>query len=151
MSEKQFVVFKLNNEEYGINIMNVKEIGPYKESVKIPNTPSFIEGIVNYRGSVIPIVNLRKRFNIGELEVGTNTRIIIINLNERQIGFIVDEASQTIRLSDGDIEPAPEIISSIDSRYIIGVGKKDERLIILIDLEKVLSEKEKEEINNINV
>lgn len=151
MAEKQFVVFKLGKEEYGIDIMNVKEIGPYQETVKIPNTPRFVEGIVNYRGKVIPIISLKKRFNLEDTEIDNNTRVVIINLKERQIGFIVDEASQTIRLDDKDIEPAPEIISSIERRYITGVGKKDNRLIIMIDLEKVLSEEEKVEIESMSV
>lgn len=151
MAERQFVVFKLGKEEYGIDIMNVKEIGPYKESTKIPNSPSFIEGIINYRGEVIPIVNLKKRFKLKEKEIDGNTRIIVINLGEKQIGFIVDEASQTARLSDEDIDPTPDIVAGIDRRYITGVGKLDERLIILIDLEKVLTESERKEIENMDI
>ncbi|WDV47291.1 chemotaxis protein CheW [Clostridiaceae bacterium M8S5] len=151
MSEKQFVVFKLGKEEYGIDIMNVKEIGPYQESIKIPNAPSFVEGIINYRGNVIPIICLKKRFGLDMTEVDKNTRIIVINLHEKQIGFLVDEASQTIRLSDDSIDAAPDIVSGIDRKYITGVGKLDNRLIILIDLERVLSEAEKVEIYNMKV
>lgn len=147
MAEQQYVVFKLGKEEYGIDIMNVKEIGPYQESVKVPNTPDFIEGIINFRGKVIPIVNLEKRFNLEDNGVTNDTRIIIINLKDKQVGFVVDEASQTVRLDDKDIDPAPDIISSVDRRYITGVGKLDEkRLLILIDLEKVLSDEEKNEL-----
>ncbi|SHI11791.1 chemotaxis protein CheW [Sporanaerobacter acetigenes] len=147
MAEQQYVVFKLGKEEYGIDIMNVKEIGPYQESVKVPNTPDFIEGIINFRGKVIPIVNLEKRFNLEDNGVTNDTRIIIINLKDKQVGFVVDEASQTVRLDDEDIDPAPDIISSVDRRYITGVGKLDEkRLLILIDLEKVLSDEEKNEL-----
>ncbi|RKD33148.1 chemotaxis protein CheW [Thermohalobacter berrensis] len=151
MSEKQYVVFKLDEEEYGIDIMNVKEIGPYQKSVKVPNSPSFVEGIINYRGEVIPVINLKKRFNLEDTGIDNNTRIIVITLKEKQVGFIVDEASQTVRIDDKDIDPAPEIVAGIDRRYITGVGKLDERLIILIDLEKVLSDKEKEEIANMNL
>lgn len=147
MAEQQYVVFKLGKEEYGIDIMNVKEIGPYQESVKVPNTPDFIEGIINFRGKVIPIVNLEKRFNLKDNGITNDTRIIIINLKDKQVGFVVDEASQTVRLDDEDIDPAPDIISSVDRRYITGVGKLDEkRLLILIDLEKVLSDEEKNEL-----
>lgn len=147
MAEQQYVVFKLGKEEYGIDIMNVKEIGPYQESVKVPNTPDFIEGIINFRGKVIPIVNLEKRFNLEDNGVTNDTRIIIINLKDKQVGFVVDEASQTVRLDDEDINPAPDIISSVDRRYITGVGKLDEkRLLILINLEKVLSDEEKNEL-----
>lgn len=146
MGEKQFVVFKLGKEEYGIDIMNVKEIGPFQESVKVPNSPTFVEGIINYRGNVIPIVCLKKRFNLPVNEVDKNTRIIVINLKDKQIGFLVDEASQTIRLEDKAIDSPPDIVGGIDKRYITGVGKIEDRLIILIDLEKVLNEGEKQQI-----
>ncbi|EOD01668.1 chemotaxis protein CheW [Caldisalinibacter kiritimatiensis] len=151
MAENQYVVFKLGKEEYGIDIMNVKEIGPYQESTKVPNTPSFIEGIINYRGNVIPIINLKKRFNLDDKGVTNNTRIIVISLNDKQIGFIVDEASETLRIAEDDIDPAPDMITGIDRKYITGVGKVDDRLIILIDLEKVLSEEEKKEIHNMEI
>ena len=152
MAEKQYVVFNLGKEEYGIDIMNVREIGPYQESVKVPNTPDFIEGIINFRDKVIPIINLKKRFKLEDTGITNDTRIIIINLNEKQIGFVVDEASQTIRLDDNDIDPTPDIISSVDKRYITGVGKIGEnRSLILIDLERVLSEEEKDEIENMEL
>mgnify|MGYP000896140226 CR=1 FL=1 len=152
MSEKQYVVFKLGKEEYGIDIMNVKEIGPYEESVKVPNTPRFIEGIINYRNRVIPIINLKRRFKLEDKGLTNDTRIIIINLNDKQIGFVVDEASQTVTLDDKNIDPAPDIISSIDKRYITGVGKLDnKRLLILIDLEKVLNDKEIDEIEKMDI
>lgn len=151
MAEKQYVVFKIGNEEYGIDIMNVKEIGPYQKSVKVPNAPVFVEGIINYRGNVIPIINLHKRFNIKQKDIDSNTRIIVINLNNKQIGFIVDEASQTIRLDDKDIDPAPDIVAGVDSKYITGVGKLEERLIILVDLEKILTDEEKKKIESMEV
>lgn len=152
MSERQYVVFKLGDEEYGIDIMSVKEIGPYRESVKIPNTPEFIEGVINYRGEVIPIINLVKRFNLEDKGITSDTRVIVINLKGKQIGFVVDEASQTVRLKDKDIDPAPDVVVSIDREYITGVGKLDEeRLLILIDLEEVLNDKEKEAIQNMEV
>lgn len=152
MSEKQYVVFKLGKEDYGIDIMNVKEIGPYQKSVKLPNTPDFIEGIINFRDRVIPIINLKERFKLEDDGITNDTRIIIINLKEKQVGFVVDEASQTVRLDDENIDPAPDVISNIHRRYITGVGKLDEnRLLILIDLEKVLSEEEKEQIGKIEL
>lgn len=151
MSENQYVVFKLGKEEYGIDIMNVREIVQHQESVKVPNAPRFIEGIINFRGKVIPIVCLKKRFGMEDKAVDTNTRIIVINLNDRQVGFLVDEASQTIRLDDSNIDPTPDIVAGVERRYITGVGKLDNRLIILIDLEKVLTEEEKEKIDMLEV
>ena len=147
MSENQYVVFNLDKEEFGIDIMNVKEIIPYQESIHVPNTPQFIEGIINYRGNVIPIINLKRRFKLDIGETTKDTRIIVISLNEKDIGFIVDEASQTLRLDENEIDPAPDIISGVDRKYIIGVGKIDDnRLLILIDLEKILTDDEKDEI-----
>lgn len=152
MAEKQYVVFKLGKGEFGIDIMNVKEIGPYEESISLPNTPEFIEGIINYRGNVIPVINLKKRLSIGELEITKDTRIIVINLENKEIGFIVDEASQTMRLDDDQIDPTPSYVKGIDKRYITGVGKIDEkRLLILIDLEKILTDEEIEEFKSFEV
>ena len=150
MSDGQYVVFKLGQEEYGIDIMNVSEISMYQEIIKVPNVPSFIEGIINYRGSVIPIICLAKRFSIEPKEVNNNTRIIIINLEDRQVGFIVDEASSTIRINSEDIDPTPNITSNIDMKYIKGVGKPNNRLIILVDLEKVLTNEEINEVQSVN-
>lgn len=150
MSENQYVVFKLGKEEFGIDIMNVQEIIPYEESIHVPDTPDFIEGIINYRGNVIPIINLKKRFKLETKENTEDTRIIVINLDEKEVGFIVDEASQTLRLDQDEIDSAPEIITGIDKRYIIGVGKIDEsRLLILLDLEKILTQDEIEEIESL--
>lgn len=149
MSEEQYVVFKLGEEEYAINIMNVTEISPYEPIVKIPNVPDFVEGIINYRGHVIPIICLRKRFGIEGDQIDNNTRIIVINLEDRQIGFIVDEASQTIKIDEDQVDPASSISASVDMKYIDGVGKVDNRLIILINLEKILTEEEREEIHEI--
>lgn len=151
MSEKQYVIFKLGKEEYGIDIMNVREIVQYQESVKIPNSPAFIEGIINYRGKVIPIICLKKKFGMASSVNDANTRIIVINLNDKQIGFLVDEASQTVRIDDSNIDPTPEVISGIERKYITGVGKIDNRLVILIDLEKVLTDDDKEKIESLEV
>lgn len=151
MSEKQYVIFKLSKEEYGIDIMNVREIVQYQESVKVPNSPAFIEGIINYRGKVIPIICLKKKFGMGNSINDANTRIIVINLNDKQIGFLVDEASQTVRIDDSNIDPTPEVISGIERKYITGVGKIDNRLVILIDLEKVLTDDDKVKIESLEV
>lgn len=152
MVENQYVVFKLDKGEFGIDIMNVSEIIPYEESITLPDTPSFSEGIINYRGNVIPIINLRRRFSLEDTEVTKDTRIIVINLDEKQIGFVVDEASQTIRLDSELIDPAPSVTEKVDKKYIMGIGKIDEkRLLIIIDLEKILSVEEIEEIAQLEV
>lgn len=142
MAEVQFVVFRLGKEEYGINIMQVQEIGPYEEPVKVPNTPGFVEGVMNLRGNVIPVISLKKRFNISGQEITDNTRTIVINFGSKQIAFIVDDASEVLTLNEADIQETPEIISGVDRKYITGIGKQRERLIIILDLNFLLSENE---------
>ncbi|MBM7614840.1 chemotaxis protein CheW [Alkaliphilus hydrothermalis] len=149
MSERQYVIFKLEKEEYGVDIMHVKEISEFKESMKVPNSPRFIDGLVNYRGVVTPIINLRKKFNLDLVEVSSNTRIIIIYLNDKQVGFLVDDASQVLTIDQKDVDPAPEIITGVDQKFISGIAKIGERMIILLDLEKVLSEEEKKKIESL--
>lgn len=144
MSEMQLVIFSLGKEEYGVDIMQVKEIVPYKEPVKMPNTLQFVEGIINLRGEIIPIVNLKKRFNISGEDIGDQTRVIVMSIDSKKVGFIVDDASEVITINSENIEPAPEIVAGIDRRYITGIGKVEERILIILDLDKLFSEKEQE-------
>ena len=144
--EKQHVIFKLNNEEYGVEISHVQEITEYKTVTSVPNTPSFIEGIINLRGSIVPIVSIKKRFDLPTEEKEEDQRVIIINLGSRQVGFIVDDASQVLTLNEDQIENPPDLITGIDRDYITGIGKTDEKIIILLDLEKILTDTEKKEI-----
>ncbi|QEK10947.1 purine-binding chemotaxis protein CheW [Crassaminicella thermophila] len=146
MAEKQYVIFKLGREEYGIDIMNVREITEFKETTKIPNAPNFIEGVINLRGNVIPVINLKKRFKLDETNIANNSRIIIVTMDAKQIGFIVDDASQVMTLNEDEIENPPEIITGIDRKYIVGIGKMDEKIIILLDLVAVFSDEEKNQI-----
>ncbi|MEW9123205.1 MAG: chemotaxis protein CheW [Thermotaleaceae bacterium] len=149
MAEKQYVIFRLDKEEYGVEIMHVKEISEYKESVKVPNTPKFVDGIINLRGDITPIINLKKRFNLPESDVDSDTRIIVIHMDNRQVGFVVDEASQVLKISEEDVEIAPELVAGMDKKYITGVGKLADRIILLLDLEYILTDDEKEKIQNI--
>lgn len=146
MSEKQYVIFKLGNEEYGVNIMKVKEISEFKEVTKVPNAPYFVDGIINLRGEIIPIVSLKKRFGIKDSSIDSDIRIIVININERNVGFVVDEASQVIRINESNVDPAPEIVAGIDRQYITGVGKIDEKIIIMLDLDKIFTQEEKDKL-----
>ncbi|SNS94993.1 purine-binding chemotaxis protein CheW [Anaerovirgula multivorans] len=148
MAEKQYVIFKLSGEEYGVEINHVQEITEYKKATTVPNVPNFIEGIINLRGNITPIISLKKKFNLVESEIKENNRIIIINLKSKQVGFIVDDASQVLTMDEKHIENPPEILTGIDRQYIIGIGKVDEKIIIMLDLEKILTEEEKEEIKN---
>jgi len=149
MAERQYVIFKLDKEEYGVDIMHVKEISEFKESTKVPSAPSFVDGIINYRGVITPIINLRRKFSLIEKEVTTSTRIIIINLNNKQVGFLVDDASQVLTIDEKDIDPAPELITRVEDKYINGIAKINERIIIILDLEKVLNEEEKTKLQQL--
>ena len=156
MSELQFVVFRLGKEEYGVNIMQVQEIGHYAEPVNVPNTPEFVEGIMNLRNNVIPVISLRKRFNIPEENLNgperdsnENRRTIIINLGDRQIAFIVDGASEVLTLDEADIQETPDIIAGVDRKYISGIGKKGDRLLIMLDLNFLFDEQEQAQLATI--
>jgi purine-binding chemotaxis protein CheW len=148
MAEVQFVVFKLGKEEYGINIMQVQEIGPYEEPVKVPNTPAFVEGVMNLRGNVIPVISLKKRFNIPGQELTDNTRTVVINFENKQIAFIVDDASEVLTLDESNIQETPEIIAGVDRKYITGIGKQENRLLIILDLSFLLNEQEQMQLAN---
>lgn len=152
MEEYQLVVFRLGKEEYGVDIAKVQEIVRIQEITKLPQAPSFVEGIVNLRGRIIPIVDLKKRFNLeGEESSEKEKRVIVVNVGGQTIGMVVDSVSEIIRLPREDIEPPPPIVAGIEAAYIEGVGKMDKRLIILLNIEKILTEREKEEIKGIEL
>lgn len=146
MAERKYVVFKLGEEEYAVDIMKVKEVTEYKETVKLPQTPVFVQGIINLRGDITPIINLKKRFDLSESEMQASNRVIVMNLKDKLIGFMVDEASQVITMDDSEIESAPNFTSNIDKNFIEGIGKLGDRMIIMLDLLKVLDENEKKEL-----
>jgi len=153
MSENQLVVFTLGEEEFGIDILAVKEIIRYRKTVKLPDTPDFIEGIINYRDSIVPVLDLNKRFRLGGKDEGDFRRIIIVNMGktgDRQVGFLVDRVEEVLRLDAECIEETPETVSKgMDRQYIRGVGKLEDRLIIILDIERVLSDREKADLREI--
>lgn len=148
MSELQLVVFKLDKEEYGVDIMQVQEISPYQKLTKVPNSPAFVDGIVNLRGDVIPIVSLKKKFNLADTEITELTRLIVINNGNRRTGFVVDDASEVITVSDKDVEEAPPMVVGADRKYIQGVGKIGNRILIILDLHKLLTEEEENQLKD---
>lgn len=142
MSELQTVVFSLNGQLYGAEASQVFQIIRYQEVTRIPRMPKFIEGIIEYRDSVLPVINLARRFETGESEINKKTKILVTRMDEKLAGFIVDDVSEIIRFSDEDIEPAPLLINSEAGAYLKKVGKKDGKLISIIDFERVLSDGE---------
>jgi purine-binding chemotaxis protein CheW len=140
----QLVTFRLGSEEYGIDIMKVQEIIRIQSITRVPQMPAFIEGVINLRGSVIPVLDLRKRFEMEGTAIDHEARIVIVNVDGRTIGVVVDAVSEVKRLSESQIEPPPPVVAGIGHEYLRGVGKLDGRLIILLDLEKILSSEEKD-------
>ncbi len=140
----QLVSFRLGEEEYGIDILRVQEINRIMEITHVPKCAYFVEGVVNLRGKVIPVLDLRKRFGLPVKENDKETRIIVVDISGKTIGLIVDSVDEVLRLPKETIDPTPPMVStSIDAQCINGVGKLEDRLIIIIDIEKFLTEEEK--------
>lgn len=138
----QLVTFTIAHEEFGMDILKVQEIIRTLEITRVPRAPVFVEGVINLRGKVIPIIDLRRRFGMESKPHDKDTRIIVIEINGMIVGFVVDSVSEVLRIPASTVEPPPSIVSGIDSEYISGVGKLDNRLLIMIDLDKLLSEEE---------
>ena len=135
----KFVVFKLENEEYGIDILRVKEIKEMIRITRVPKSPSFVRGVINLRGEVIPVIDLRKKFDMSQNIDTESTRIIIVLVDEITVGLIIDTSSEVLEIDKELIEEPPATIASIDHSYIYGIGKVKERLIILLDVSKIIS------------
>jgi purine-binding chemotaxis protein CheW len=143
--EEQLVVFELNNESYGVDVKQVQSIIPMPEIVAVPGAPTFIEGVVNLRGAVIPVVDLRNRFNLSPPPNGRKAVIVIAELDALQVGLIVDKVTEVTKIAETAIEPPSPLLTSVDTAYLRGIGKFDEeRLVILLDLSKVFSLEEQQ-------
>ncbi|AZO93270.1 chemotaxis protein CheW [Halocella sp. SP3-1] len=138
-AENQFLTFIVENEEYGVDVLSVQEIIRYKKPTVIPNTPESVRGVINFRGEVIPIIDLRRKFGFGDKEYNNFTVIIIIEVINKIFGMIVDQVSDILSFSKGDIQETLDFSSDINTDFISGMAKLDERLIILIKFEKLLS------------
>ncbi len=138
----QLVSFKIGDEEFGVNILKVQEINRMLQITKVPNAPSFVEGVVNLRGKVIPIIDLRSRLNMPKIEFDSKTRIVVVEIDGRIVGFIVDEVSEVLRIPKSITEPPPPVVAGINSDFITAVGKLEDRLLILLDLDRVLKAEE---------
>ncbi|HHY40948.1 MAG TPA: chemotaxis protein CheW [Syntrophaceticus sp.] len=147
--EIQLVIFRLGVEEYGVPITQVREINLLSKTTKIPNSPAFLEGVINLRGQIIPVVDLKKRFSIDHTEYSKDARIMIVEVNESVIGIIVDEVLEVLRLPASSIEPPPPVIAGITAAYLDGVGKLDDRLFILLNMDKILTLSEQEELEQV--
>jgi len=139
----EFLTFKLGGEEYGIDILKVQEIRGYEAVTRIANAPAFIKGVVNLRGVIVPIVDLRVKFQLGEARYDAFTVVIILNIAGRVVGAVVDSVSDVLELDEKQIKPAPEFNSLLEAGYITGLGTVEsgegERLLILVDIERLMS------------
>ena len=136
----QLVSFKLGQEEFGIDILKVQEINRMVEITKVPQAPHYCEGVINLRGKVIPVIDLRKKFSMETMEWDKNTRIIVCDVDGHVIGMIVDAVEEVLRIPNSTIEPPPSIVTSISSDYINGVAKLEGRLLIFLDISKIAKE-----------
>jgi purine-binding chemotaxis protein CheW len=138
----EFLAFTLGKEEYGINILKVQEIRGYESVTRIANAPDFIKGVINLRGIIVPIVDMRIRFNLGDPTYDQFTVVIILNINHRIMGMVVDSVSDVITLTANQIKPAPEMGGLPTTDYLIGLGALDERMLILIDIDQLMTSSE---------
>jgi len=147
--EEQLVVFSLADESYGVDIATVHEIIRMQHITKVPRAPEFVEGVTNLRGRVIPVVDLRRRFGLPVTEHTTGTRIVVVEIGDQTIGMVVDGVSEVLRVPTDAIEPPSPVVTTVDSDYLRGIAKLDNRLIILLSLHKILSREEKKAIGEL--
>ena len=138
----EFLTFTLGSEEYGMDILKVQEIRGYDAVTTIANTPDFIKGVINLRGTIVPIVDLRIKFHLGTVEYNQLTVVIILNLGHRVVGIVVDSVSDVLALTPEQIRPTPDLSAGLDTQYITGLGTVGERMLILVDIEKLMSSHE---------
>lgn len=138
----EFLAFTLGQEEYGLDILRVQEIRGYEPVTRIANAPAFIKGVVNLRGTIIPVVDMRIKFSLGEPTYDQFTVVIILNIAGRIVGMVVDSVSDVTTLSPEQVKPAPEIGTVFDTEYLIGLGTIGERMLILVDIDKLMTSAE---------
>jgi purine-binding chemotaxis protein CheW len=147
--DEQFIIFSVGTEEYGLNVLRVQEIIRYLTPTKVPHAPSFVEGVIDFRGEVIPVLNLRNRFNLPPKEYDPFSVIIVIEANGKIVGLTVDQVSDIINIPKERIHPAPDFASQKNTRYLTAMGKLDERLILIIDLDKIMDLNEQEHLEEL--
>ena len=147
----QVVSFHLGNEEYGVDISQVQEIIRMVEITHVPRAPRFMEGVINLRGQLIPIIDLRTRFGMQRIDATKSTRIVVTEIGSKRVGIVVDSVSEVLNIPIEQVEGAPDMIAGVGTEYIQGVGKVNERLIILLDLTMVITGEEKSELDSLDL
>ena len=136
---REVLVFVLGSEEYGVDILKVQEIRGYEKVTPIPSAPDYLKGVVNLRGIIVPVIDLRVKFGMANPAYDAFTVVVILRITERVIGIVVDGVSDVIRLAPGDVKAAPQLGSMVDASYLAGLATRDQRMILLVDIEKLLS------------
>lgn len=135
----EFLTFTLGAEEYGVDILKVQEIRGYDTVTRIPDAPDFIKGVINLRGTIVPVVDMRLKFRLGKADYNEFTVMIILNIAQRVVGMVVDGVSDVLQLDAEQIRPAPEFGGAVNTSFITGIGALDQRMLILVDIEKLMS------------
>src|SRR5258706_16357586 len=148
-ASREVLVFVLGREEYGVDILKVQEIRSYEKVTPIPSAPAFLKGVVNLRGVIVPVVDLRVKFGMPDPRYDSLTVVVVLRLGERTVGVVVDGVSDVVRLAASDVKPAPQLGAMVDSSFLPGLATKDERMILMLDIEKFLSSGEINLINQV--
>jgi len=138
-SVREFLAFKLGNEEYGIDILRVQEIRSYEEPTRLANVPPFIKGVVNLRGVIVPIVDMRLKFRLDEAKYDRFTVVIVLNIGSRVVGIVVDSVSDVMTLTPEQLRPVPEFAAGVEADYLLAIGAVDDRMLILVDIGKLMT------------
>ncbi|HHX66032.1 MAG TPA: chemotaxis protein CheW [Chloroflexi bacterium] len=150
-TEEQVVVFSLAGEHYGLDISRIQGIIKLPEITRVPRAPRFVEGIINLRGAIVPVIDLRKRFRLGERTDTRETRIINVEMGDHLVGLIVDAVEEVLNIPPDAVEPTPELVTTLDSAYLRGIAKLDDRLVILLDLDRALSLSEQQALEEMDL
>lgn len=142
VTQREFLTFTLGPEEYGLEILKVQEIRSYDTVTTIPNAPAFLKGVINLHGVIVPIIDMRMRFKLSEIKYNEFTVVIILNIAARVMGIVVDGVSDVISLAEAEIKPAPEFGSIFSAEYILGLGTVEQRMLILVDIERLMTQQE---------
>lgn len=150
--EKQFIVFTIDDEKFGVDVKQIKQIIPISETTHIPNAPSFVEGVINLRGDIIPIIDLKSKLSLQVKGINEKEgKIIIVELDNNNIGMKVDSVSEMIRIYEDEIAEPPKIVKGINRNYLKGLGKLNDKLLLLLDLNRILTDDEIKELDNIDI
>ena len=141
-ASNEFLTFALGDEEYGVDILTVQEIRGYDSVTRLPDAPDYIKGVINLRGTIVPVIDMRLKFRLSKAEYNALTVMIVLNVADRVVGIVVDAVSDVIRLPADQISPVPELGATIDRQFLTGIGTMDERMLILLDIERLMTSTE---------